>query len=304
MWPTRQGVAQRIEAQLAAHPRQLPGVARKVARETLAMQMVASLRRLDFTRIVKARMISPLRVDPASPMFDPERAAMWHANQGNLDEAFWLAFLSVHFGKHPVYGWRRAQEVYSGLGEGLWTWARISMAPGDFRDWLRRNEHRIGGAFGNHRKYESLKARSAKGTATVFESYVAWVSGNGGSHQKLVSAIVRSAGNNPHTIFDAFYQSMQVSRFGRLGKFDFLALVGRMGLAPIEPGHAYLKDATGPLRGARLLFGGDTKADISAEVLEEWLSELDKTLGIGMQTMEDSLCNWQKSPTEFVHFKG
>jgi len=27
-------------------------------------------------------------------------------------------------------------------------------------------------------------------------------------------------------------------------------------------------------------------------------------LNVGMQVLEDSLCNWQKSPRQFVHFRG
>ncbi|MCB4825574.1 alpha-glutamyl/putrescinyl thymine pyrophosphorylase clade 3 protein [Roseicella aerolata] len=34
------------------------------------------------------------------------------------------------------------------------------------------------------------------------------------------------------------------------------------------------------------------------------LIDLDDVLRVGMQVMEDSLCNWQKSPTTFIHFKG
>ncbi len=72
----------------------------------------------------------------------------------------------------------------------------------------------------------------------------------------------------------------------------------------MRPGLAYLKGSTGPLRGARLLFGGAANARINPESLETWLAELDKELDVGMQVMEDSLCNWQKNPTTFVHFRG
>jgi hypothetical protein len=97
---------------------------------------------------------------------------------------------------------------------------------------------------------------------------------------------------------------MQVARFGRLGKFDFLCLLGRLGLAPIAPGRAYLRNATGPLRGVRLLFAGNPEARLTEDALEDLLVELDKILQVGMQVLEDSLCNWQKSPTRFIHFKG
>lgn len=266
------------------------------------MQMVASLRRLDYTRHLLGRDISAERADPSSVLFDPERAAIFHARAGRIDEAFWLTFLSVHFGKNLKHGWKRVRDVYSGLGSGHWTWARVSADPSAFREWLRQNRDRIDGGFGNHRKYESLND-GPKGTGAVVESYVAWV-GPARSHAQLIAELVRRGGNHPHSIFNAFYQSMRVARFGRLGKFDFLALVGRLGLAPISPGSAYLSGATGPLRGARLLFCDDPDASVNEEDLDAWLQELDTILDVGMQVMEDSICNWQKSPNRFVHFRG
>lgn len=306
MWPKRIPIANRLEALLGTYSsnyRRLPGIDDPHARATLALQMVASLRRLEYTNIVSSRGISPERADPSSPLFDPERAAIIHARAGRIDEAFWLIFLATHFGKHLDHGWRRVRDVYSGLGDGVWTWERVSANPSAFRSWLRMNASRIGGAFGNHRKYESLKADSPSGTAAAIESYIEWV-GPRRSHQKLVADLVQQSGNHPNQIFDGFYKSMNVKRFGRLGKFDFLAMIGRLGLAPITPGSAYLKGATGPLRGAKLLFFGDPEVAAEEKVLDIWLQELDEVLQVGMQVMEDSLCNWQKSPSKFIHFRG
>jgi hypothetical protein len=306
LWPKHRWRAGQLDAALknfSGTRRALPGVANDRARETLALQMLASLRRLDYTNILLTRPVHADRANPASPLFDPERAAVLHARAGNFDEAVWLTFLATHFGKHLVHGWRRMRDVYSGLGTGVWTWGRVSNDPPKFRAWLRANQDRIGGAFGNHRKYESLNADSPNGTAAVIESYVKWI-GPSHSHTKKFAELVRAAGNDPHTIFDCFYCDMAVARFGRLGKFDFLALLGRLDLAPITPGSTYLHGATGPLAGARLLFGGSTSAPLNEHMLEDWLRELDSEINVGMQVIEDSLCNWQKSPSQFVHFRG
>lgn len=305
MWPKRQNIARRLERDLSAHSasvRHLPGIATQAALETLAMQMVASLRRHDYTRIMLQR-VSPLRADPKSALFDPERAAIYHAANGNLDEAVWLIFLATHFGKHGAHGWTRVRDVYSGLGAITWTWAAVSAQPNAFRAWLQANHHYVGGAFGNHRKYESLNPASTASTANVIDSYLAWV-GPSRSHVAHFANLVRIGGNHQHAIFDHFYKTMNVLRFGRLGKFDFLAQLGRLGLAPIEPGKAYLVGATGPQRGARLLLGGTATAKLNINDMENWLQRLDADLGVGMQVMEDSLCNWQKSPDVFVHFTG
>jgi hypothetical protein len=306
VWPTRQARADQLDADLqafSANQRSLPGIADPAVRATLVKQMIASLRRLDYSRIVSSRDISPDRADPQSHIFDPEKAAVLHLRAGRLDEAFWLVFLITHFGKSLKHGWRMLREVYSGLGAGTWTWARVSANPAAFRAWLLAHQGHIGGGFGSHRKRESIRADLPGGTAAVVESYVAWV-GPPHSHAALMAGLTQAGGNSPTSIFDHCYHTMTVTRFGRLGKFDYLCLLGRLGFANLVPGSAYLVGATGPLAGARLLFGGRTDARLSPTTLEDRLCDLDAVLQVGMQVMEDSLCNWQKSPTHFVHFRG
>lgn len=305
-WPSRAALANRLSSGLvsfAASCRPLPGVASDAARETLVKQMVASVRRLEYTEALLKRPIDPARADPASDLFDPERAAILHMRAGRTDEATWLVFLAVQFGKHPRYGWRMVRDVYSGLGGTPWTWDRVSGSPAAFQAWLTSNGNCIGNRFGNHRKRESINGDRPNGTGATVESYVAWI-GQTRSHPRRFAELVREGGNDPNSIFEHFYQRMTVARFGRLGKFDFLCLLGRLGLAPIAPDRAYLKGATGPLRGARLLFGGQPEAPLREPLLGDLLVELDGDLRVGMQVMEDSLCNWQKSPTKFIHFKG
>jgi hypothetical protein len=193
------------------------------------------------------------------------------------------------------------RDVYSGLGTGRWTWERAAAQPDAFRNWLRADRARIGGAFGNHRKYETLDADSRSSTALVIESFVELFSPSPSSY---FAALARSTGNDPIKIFDAAYHRLTIARFGRLARFDFLALLGRMDLAPVKPGSAYLRGATGPLRGARLLVDADPKSPTSADDLDGILQRLDQTLKVGMQVMEDAVCNWQKSPRKFVHFRG
>jgi Alpha-glutamyl/putrescinyl thymine pyrophosphorylase clade 3 len=174
---------------------------------------------------------------------------MLHARAGNLDEAIWLIFLSVHFGKHGVHGWRMLRDVYSGLGTGRWTWKRASNKPNGFHAWLKANRSRIGGAFGNHRKYETLDPYSQSSTVLVLESFVQLCSPSPSSY---FATLTRSIGNDPKNIFDAAYHGLTIDRFGRLGKFDFLALLGRVDLAPLKPGSAYLRGSTQLVRcGAR-----------------------------------------------------
>jgi hypothetical protein len=304
MWPNRSDMVEQLDRGLlrfSTEDTPLVGATDDIARRTLAKQMVASLRRLEYTAILKARDIHPDRIDPGKALFDPERAALFHARHGNMDEAIWLIFLATHFGKHLKHGWRLLRDVYSGLGAGRWTWERVHREPNAFRKWLSANRNAIGGAFGNHRKYETLDPDSRSSTALVIKSFIEQCSP---SPSRYFAGLARSVGNDPTRIFDAAYHGLNIARFGRLAKFDFLALLGRMDLAPLKPGSAYLKGATGPLSGARLLVDGDAQSRTPAEALDIILQRLDRMLSVGMQVMEDSICNWQKSPSKFIHFRG
>ncbi|MGC2281536.1 MAG: hypothetical protein WA603_16090 [Candidatus Acidiferrales bacterium] len=288
-----------------------PGLAGVGHAETLAAQFVDSLRRIEFAHHIRDAKHSSARGDPASGLFDPLRAAVLCNRRGEANEAWWLVFLATHFGKHAVDGWRLARDVYGKLGQkGRWDWETISPNPPAFHAWLAANEETLRGAdgtsrrFSNHRKYESLRVGSPKGTAATFSSYVAWVAPPR-SHPEIVRELHQQVGQNPGAVFEALYRSMgSVHRFGRLGKFDFLTMLGKLGIAPIEPGVTYLKGSTGPLAGARLLVGGARDADLAEHELESKLVDFGAKIGVAAQPMEDALCNWQKSPGRYELFRG
>jgi len=288
----------------------LPGLSGAGRAEAFVGQVIDSLRRVEFAHHIRDARHDPRRMDPASDLFDPLRAAVLRHRRGESEEAWWLVFLATHFGKHANDGWRLARDIYGRLGQpGLWDWASVSGEGGGFRLWLTAHEGTLSSGevsrrFSNHRKYESLKGASAAGTATVFASYVAWIAPPRTPDQ-MVRQLHLTVGQDPEAVFETLYNSMDaVRRFGRLGKFDFLTMLGKLGIAPVEPGSAFLKGATGPLGGARLLMGGRIDAPISARSLDVKLSELGRRLGLGMQVLEDSLCNWQKSPDAYRQFRG
>jgi hypothetical protein len=287
--------------------RPLPGIHPAGFLDCLVEQLVESLRRIEFVHHVRDnRRLDPSRIDPGSPLFDPLKAAVLHHRMGNINEAYWLVFIATHFGKHATDDWRLARDVYGRLGTGgKWDWATISANPRSFRNWLAVNQSALRGRrFSNHRKYESLKTTSKRGTASVFETYVAWV-GPHHSHQSLIREAHQRVGQNPRETFDFLYRSMNsVMGFGRLGKFDYLTMLGKLGIAPIDPGSAYLSNATGPLSGARLLFDGNANSSTRGRILDSHLVELEAKLNVGMQVLEDALCNWQKSPGIFMSFRG
>lgn len=290
--------------------RPLPGIQTQAAMETFVNQLLESLHREIYISMMKNRTWSENYANPNNDEFHPLKAAIYNHQKGNLDEAFWLVFLLTHFGKHRISGWYYVRAVYGCLGEGsLWNWVNTSINPIGFKTWLYNHQSILKPmgspyGFGNHRRYISLDAFSQKGTGATVESYIKWIDPTLG-HQNLIDRAYQQVGRDPNKVFEYLFHSMKdVVSFGRLARFDYLSMVGQLGFASIEPEFAYLKDSTGPLRGARFLFGGKKTIRIGVLQLETWLTELDGELGVGKRVLEDALCNWQKSPEIFKKFRG
>jgi hypothetical protein len=181
-------------------------------------------------------------------------SAIIHARNGEIDEAFWMVFLFVHFGRHRRGRWRYAAEVYVGIGpEQVWSWTHLVSDVEGFRDWMDENAERIRlgrptSGFGNHRKYERLA-----NTGNTVSTYVEWVGPSHHHRDRFEDAVKHST--DGAGAFDALFRSLSsVWRFGRTAKFDCLTMTSRLGLSDIYPGRAYISGSTGPLSGARLLF--------------------------------------------------
>ncbi|MCC9624650.1 hypothetical protein LPB41_23450 [Thalassospira sp. MA62] len=285
------------------------GLTDQKRRDCWADQIISSLRRIAYTETLRSRDIAPSRADPHSGAFDPIKGAMHLSRQGDIDGAVWLTFISTHFGKHATDGWKLAKNVYGSFNRGpTWDFATYGNSQNQFENMLTQNSQKlsnisISGRYSNHRKYESKKPRKI---AETFRTFYAWQTQYGGFRDLILNTHKR-VGQEPTGTFHSLYNSMHsVSRFGggRLGRFDFLTMLEKLDLAPITPGSVYLASASGPLFGARLLFFNDTDYGISGKNLEPQVDQLDDYLGVGKQVIEDSLCNWQKSPDQYVYFRG
>lgn len=291
------------------HP--LPGIEDEDARRTFIFQIVESVRRIRFIKEVSKRSIAESRKNPSTEYFDPVRAAILYKEAGEIDEASWLVFLFVHFGKNAKSGYRLIADVYGKLGQGgTWTWAQVSQDPLAFRHWLDKNQQNLKTSdithrgFGNHRKYQSLNAWKPTGTGEAVHTYTIWVADSGG-HGKIFSNALEVADGDPEEAFAHLFTEMSaVKSFGRTAKFDYLAMIGKLGLAAIRPNSVHFDGATGPVTGARLLFSGKLKSNDSSKKLESLSDSLASHLQVDKQVIEDSLCNWQKSPAAPVRFRG
>jgi hypothetical protein len=310
MRPDDKRLARQIYSDLVSFTNKIPliGIKNEAYLNSLIEQIIDSTRRIKYVTIIRDRENSDSCVDPYLQYFNPLKAAAWYRQNGDINEACWLVFLSVHFGKNKNSKWKLVQNVYGGLQNGnKWDWARTSSNPKAFRTWLHGHLIQVKKDcyMGNHRRYVSLDALNENGTGAVIESYVNWVNSYS-DHQTLINQPISSC-QTTREAFDYLYRKLNhIRQFGRLAKFDFLTMLGKLELAEIEPGSLYLDGATGPLRGARMLFGGDPYAPIDIKTLDFSLDFLEKHLNLyfGMQVLEDALCNWQKSPERYVRFIG
>ncbi|MEQ8443865.1 MAG: hypothetical protein RIM33_07280 [Alphaproteobacteria bacterium] len=287
----------------------LLGLTTDAKRDCLCKQIIASLRRIEWVLQVKSGDISPDRCDPHSPIFDPLRAAAYYGQLGHYDQAVWMTFIQTHFGKNERFGWKLAANVYGSFGAGpVWTFEYYGAHRAEFERMLRRNalnlaDKRTSGSFSNHRKFQGRKPDHI---ARTFSTFYDWQT-EFGSLDRRIREIHRNSGQEPTSTFDALYRSIgAVYGFGsgRLGRFDLLCMLGKLELAPIVPGSVYLANATGPYQGAKLLFCGSQGPTLTRTQLQSRMHLLDDYLRIGKQAIEDSICNWQKSPRRFVNYRG
>lgn len=263
----------------------------RISCEVLAMQLIASMKRISYFQVLSNRDINYRRTDPQDPIFDPVRAILYLKDR-NYDEACWLTFLLVYTAENYQSNWNFMRQLYGGVNETLtWDVARNNshIFP-RLADMLSTSQQRP--KFGNHRKYEFFN-RLPK----VFDSYIDMVKAHNG-HEKLFR---QTNLNNEKEHFKWLFSTVEnnICSFGRLSTFDYLSMMYKTGLANIEADCCYIVGSTGPKDGAKLLFGifSDNQLDSYAMGLADYLE-------IGYQEMEDALCNWQKSPSIFHPYTG
>jgi hypothetical protein len=205
----------------------------------------------------------------------------------DLDETIWRSFLAAHFGRSLADESQisSASRFLCAFGaEPYWTLQRVSENPSDLRKWLL--DHKVDLqtlAYGNHRKYESKKPA---GIWKVIKSFLDLANERDGPAGLIAVDPTPDDGDN----FELLYSRLKrLIRFGRTGRFDFLALLIDLQLVAAEPASCYLGGSTGPLKGAKKLWG---KRPIRE--LDDMAAALAVRLGISPMVLEDALCNSQK----------
>jgi hypothetical protein len=225
--------------------------------------------------------------------FHPLKAIVQLFEAGDVDEAVWLLFLTIHFGQDVR---ETIRLFYAKLGVGCWRWETVKNDPESLRAWMRANRNELRKLkFGNHRKRRIMDPEHRRGTWKVIRSFLDWVEehGQGSPRRALIECI--AGARNPGDAFDRLYETLDILDFGRTAKFDLLCLLGNLRIFDLLPPHCYLRDATGPKQGALLMATGRREGRFQSE-MERTIRKLTTFLGVPVETMEDALCNWQKRP--------
>lgn len=282
----------------------LHGINDREKRDCFVQQILDSIKRVEYLTVIKNRGISLNRINPNSNYFDPLRAAIYHKNNNNIDEAFWCTFLYTLFGKTRKKGYGLLKAFYSRLGdqENIHSYLYTKQNIEEVKIWISNNSQALkrDGGFGNHRKYETLNA-TKRGAGSAIQSYLDII---GENHETFLNKINEDVYQDKYKLFDFLYiEFKKINSFSRLSSFDFVTMLGKVGLVPAEPGSAYLKDATGPNSGLKELLD---LPNLPNNELDEVLNEIGKSFDIPfkMQILEDAICNWQKSKNLYKKFKG
>ena len=208
-----------------------------------------------------AARLEELTVDP--PGLYAEVAA-----GGDLEEATWLAFLIAYLS--PVEG----DDPFAGI-----ELARTRWATGELPDLE-------GVPLGPRSSHDP-----ARGHATL-TAYRAWAARAGSQ----ASALRGEAAWTPQRRFDRAYERLALPGFGRAGRYEFLVLVGRLGLYDLEAWSLKLDAPTDPATlAAKRVFGiGD------AINLQRRSSELAAETGVPIAALDLALVNWSRRPEERI----
>ena len=265
-----------------------------ISYEILALQLIDSVEHENQIKALADTKISSACCDPNSDSFDPIKAIVF-LKDSDYDEACWLSFLLIYTDDSADNDWPFMRLLYKGVGLDIprLTWKAVTEHSDlvtqldTVASALARQQPKP--KFGHHRAYESLAQLPA-----VFTSYIGFINEQGG-HKALFQP--NKSNVDKQSYFETLYSLIRqnIYRFGRLSTFEYLCLLGKMGLADVEPDSCYIAEASGPKRGAKLLFGM-----LNNEQLDAHAVGLADYMDVGYQEMEAAICHWQKSPNRYI----
>jgi hypothetical protein len=228
-----------------------------------------------------------LRMHAAPPNLFNEIRAL--AGDGDLERATWLCFLTVYLsplqGEDPFAGIRLALEREAGAGDG----SGLDGPHG--RDG--ESSPLDGVPLGPHTSHDP-----ARGSQTL-RAYRHWALQAGSQ----VQALVGEESWTPQRRFERAFERLALPGFGRMGRYELLVTLGRLGLYDMQAdslhlavGRAGLEDLT-TIAAKRVLAVGDPI------YLERRASAFAQELDVPIEALDLAFANWGASERATLGFK-
>ncbi len=261
----------------------------------LSYQMVDSIRRVTifrtyFDRARQAEKKNLSYLHTSNPFTLAQRSSL------TMETRVWYIYVATYFGKSNTSKWKLFNKATFKDDHSLITLEDILENREDYFSYLRGLNFFNNGKYSNHRKYTKKSLDGGKG---VFSSFYFLI-------ENLDLFTPAKA-----TPFEEVYRNaLKIPNFGRMAAFDFTCNLCKCGLYVNEPESMYQSHSTGPLSALNdmLILSGvkNVTKNLQISLGDELLSWFKTNSDIYMlaQVLEDSICNWQKSPNEHIRFFG
>jgi hypothetical protein len=190
------------------------------------------------------------------------------AASGDVEEAAWLALQIAYLS--PLEG----GDPWSSIASVRTTWASGELPDADAAVLGPRTAHSAG-----------------RGTRT-FEAYRTWAARAGSQS----AALTADASWNPERRFERAFERLSLPGFARAARYEFLVLLGHLGVVELNPTALHLGDAGDETTlAAKRVFGiGD------AMNLRRRASELARGSGVQIESLDLALVNFGRSEDDRV----
>lgn len=261
----------------------------------LSHQTIDSIRRINIYQAyaMKARRAEELNLPffhTSNPFTLSQRSSI------GIDSKVWYIYLATYFGKSNKSKWKLFNKTAFKADKSLIEFKEIKLNRLHYYTYLRNIDLFNNANFSNHRKYTKKSLEGRKGLIYSIDYFLDNIDKY--SHSNLVE-------------FDVvFSYAMKIPNFGRMAAFDFTSSLCKCNLNINDPISMYHENSTGPLKALAdiLILAKCKDVSKSAQIdfgndLLAWFLEHSK-IQIVAQVLEDTICNWQKSPRKYQRYFG
>ena len=260
----------------------------------LAKQTYDSIRRIEIYKAYKTKANKSVKnKEPFSHTSNPFILAQ--RSDLGMQDRLWILYLATYFGKSNKSGWTLFNRAAFKKDGSLIRFAEVKNDLDSYFQFLSSFDFFADCDYSNHRKFTAKKLIGPNG---VFKSL-----------EFFVNNIELFISENEKDFHEMYVLAKKIPGFGRLAGFDFTSTLVKCGLNVSEPNSMYANHSTGPLDGLKLLLkltnnstSSSSQIKLSADLMD-WFLKNTKIFMTG-QVLEDAICNWQKSTTNYKRYTG